>query len=1082
MKNCKKLIKKLLCFAILSALVITMSQPVFSYAEDDPEEKQNSESMQEQKSTQYDITKPVINKVEFLQQGKTLKEGDTIQLKVYAFDLDSEIKSVDVNARYEGGYSVPMKVSYNEIENCYICECELKKISGSKLIIDSVTATDQTGNVITQSMYKNGEYTMWANVKWQQPEETEVHVKNLQFKQNGQTINETELLDISLEVDKAFEKGTILVSFQNVNGGTLTAFLPKGESDLVFQNDRFSINPDTEDGKWILSEISIMSFPECPVSLFTDEISMRDYSFTLEKTPGTEETRKAPVITQIDLDKNGETLCAGDYAIITVYATDDQGMMENGNINFRAVSDIMDSQKNVDITYNEVKGAYEGRILITDEMYPCEWYIESIDIYNTLGNRADDSVYISGTDYPYYILVKNGSTQVIETYDLYVNFYVLGENGIWKEIHTVRKDIERHQTMKEAGIVFPKINAEYPGFVQNGWVDSEGNEITEDSQCPFASGSMAIYAKYDKKLINVSYQSLTLEGRMYSDNRKMVIPSEATFGDLKKEIESAAAPEETYCEMQFQGWSMDLTSDYQEDAILPDIADFYFSANAVYDKNVLTIFRKYPVSNTEWRNMRDVVVYERGVTYGELIKNAIDHCPDISLDGYELKKWEYKINGLDQGWSEEHITDISDNYMQIQCTAQFSGYTMILIRQSYISKEGNRNFYYPFYMVKDGTKWEEICKNISVLKVPEICENRKFDKWSLWPELGNSATVKNGFEISMEAQYLQNPENVPTDKPTENDPDNQPPGETQPGKQQGIHLSEKRIIEAVEIITETKPGIPIQIDMAGATVIPKEILEAAKGKNNEIVLNMGGYSWTVNGTDIAATDLKSIDLKVTMDTDNIPGKTIRALAGDHPVQQLSLVHQGDFGFKAILTVNVGNEHAGKFGNLYYHDSDGKLVFIDAGEIAPGGNVSLTFSHASDYMIVMSDQKMSQANVPDELAPVRKPGGTQPGGDQNQPGDGGQPGSGNQNPSGNGSQGRPGTDTENPSGNPAANEQDAAKSQTETTGQTQAASNSQSGAQNKSVQTGDETEAVPLVLVSILSLGILICMWKKQKTC
>ncbi len=264
--------------------------------------------------------------------------------------------------------------------------------------------------------------------------------------------------------------------------------------------------------------------------------------------------------------------------------------------------------------------------------------------------------------------------------------------------------------------------------------------------------------------------------------------------------------------------------------------------------------------------------------------------------------------------------------------------------------------------------------------------------------------------------------------------------------------------------------------MAGATVIPKEILEAAKGKNNEIVLNMGGYSWTVNGTDIAATDLKSIDLKVVMDTDNIPGRIIQALAGDHPVQQLSLVHQGDFGFKATLTVNVGNEHAGKFGNLYYHDSAGKLVFIDAGEIAPGGNVSLTFSHASDYMIVMSNQKMSQANVPDELAPVRKPGGTQPGGDQNQPG------SGNKNPSGNSSQSQPGTDTENPSENPASNEQDAAKSQTETTGQTQAASNSQSGAQNKSVQTGDETEAVPLVLASILSLGILICMWTKQRNC
>lgn len=219
-----------------------------------------------------------------------------------------------------------------------------------------------------------------------------------------------------------------------------------------------------------------------------------------------------------------------------------------------------------------------------------------------------------------------------------------------------------------------------------------------------------------------------------------------------------------------------------------------------------------------------------------------------------------------------------------------------------------------------------------------------------------------------------------------------------------------------------------------------------------------------------------------MDTDNIPSKTIQALAGDNLVQQLSLVHHGDFGFKATLTVNVGNEHAGKYGNLYYHDSDGKLVFIDAGEITPSGNVSLTFSHASDYMIVMSDQKMSQANVPNEFAPDQKPGSTQPEGNKDQTGGSGQTGSGNKNPSENGSQSQPEASAGNLSGNTDQNTPDTAQTQTETNMQTQAASNSQNGAQNKSVQTGDETEAIPLVLLSILSLGMIICIWKRRKAC
>ena len=134
---------------------------------------------------------------------------------------------------------------------------------------------------------------------------------------------------------------------------------------------------------------------------------------------------------------------------------------------------------------------------------------------------------------------------------------------------------------------------------------------------------------------------------------------------------------------------------------------------------------------------------------------------------------------------------------------------------------------------------------------------------------------------------------------------------------------------------------------------------------------MGGYTWTINGKDIKANNLKDINLQVIVDTNNIPSKTLQALAGDNPVRQLSLAHEGDFGFKASLTLNMGNEYSGQFGNLYYHDSDGKMVFINAGKIQPDGNVNLEFSHASDYVIVMSDKEMSQSNVPAEISPTQK---------------------------------------------------------------------------------------------------------------
>ncbi len=181
-------------------------------------------------------------------------------------------------------------------------------------------------------------------------------------------------------------------------------------------------------------------------------------------------------------------------------------------------------------------------------------------------------------------------------------------------------------------------------------------------------------------------------------------------------------------------------------------------------------------------------------------------------------------------------------------------------------------------------------------------------------------------------------------------------------------LPTETINSVVAAINAAAAGENITVAMGGATVVPKEILEAAKGKDVNIILDMGGYTWTINGMDILASDLQDINLEVKFDTNAIPSNVVKALAGDNPVRQISLTHNGDFGFKATLTMNAGAEYSGKYGNLYYYDSDGKMVFINAGTIDEIGNVSLEFSHASDYLLVMSDKQMSQSDVPDELQP------------------------------------------------------------------------------------------------------------------
>lgn len=149
--------------------------------------------------------------------------------------------------------------------------------------------------------------------------------------------------------------------------------------------------------------------------------------------------------------------------------------------------------------------------------------------------------------------------------------------------------------------------------------------------------------------------------------------------------------------------------------------------------------------------------------------------------------------------------------------------------------------------------------------------------------------------------------------------------------------------------------------MSEATVVPKDVLEAAKGKDVDIVLDMNGYKWTINGNNIQADNLKDINLSVDTDSDAIPEDVISEIAGNNPVKQISLAYSGDFGFKASLTYNIGSEYAGKYGNLYYYDSTGRMIFQNAGTIDADGNISLNFSHASEYAVVIADNDVTTDN-------------------------------------------------------------------------------------------------------------------------
>ena len=169
--------------------------------------------------------------------------------------------------------------------------------------------------------------------------------------------------------------------------------------------------------------------------------------------------------------------------------------------------------------------------------------------------------------------------------------------------------------------------------------------------------------------------------------------------------------------------------------------------------------------------------------------------------------------------------------------------------------------------------------------------------------------------------------------------------------------------QVIETQTDAaKEGDTIHVDMNGTTTVPGEIFDSIRGRDVTVTFDMGnGISWTVNGLDITAQKGETIDFGVYLGGEagkSIPVAVINNVTGERYSMNLTLSHEGEFGFTAVLTVNMDAANAGLYANLFYYNPEsGALEFICAGQIDAEGNTDLTFTHASDYTIVIDTEPM-----------------------------------------------------------------------------------------------------------------------------
>ena len=151
-------------------------------------------------------------------------------------------------------------------------------------------------------------------------------------------------------------------------------------------------------------------------------------------------------------------------------------------------------------------------------------------------------------------------------------------------------------------------------------------------------------------------------------------------------------------------------------------------------------------------------------------------------------------------------------------------------------------------------------------------------------------------------------------------------------------------------------GNRIHINMNGTSVVPGSVLDSVKGRDVTLSFDMGnGIVWLVNGRNVTADHANDVNLSVQIGTTAIPRDIVSNVAGDRSTVQLSLAHSGDFGYGAVLVINMGTANAKSYANLfYYNESTGGLEFVTVDQINENGIAELLFTHASNYVIVVGE--------------------------------------------------------------------------------------------------------------------------------
>ena len=156
----------------------------------------------------------------------------------------------------------------------------------------------------------------------------------------------------------------------------------------------------------------------------------------------------------------------------------------------------------------------------------------------------------------------------------------------------------------------------------------------------------------------------------------------------------------------------------------------------------------------------------------------------------------------------------------------------------------------------------------------------------------------------------------------------------------------------------------IILQLAKNTEISQNILKMAKNYGVDMVVGLtNGLSWSIPSASMDKELPGKLNLGARITENVIPDELIEAIGETTDYVELSLAHDGEFGFEATLTIPVKEQREGTFANLYYYNPNlEQLEFVIATKVTKEGEIKLTFSHASDYLIVFAETSLEKEKI------------------------------------------------------------------------------------------------------------------------